>query len=62
MTSEDILHIIQDEMGEKVIASVTLSDAGNLIVQYGDKVMVYKNATSARPASELLKIVAEFID
>ncbi|EGR2722789.1 hypothetical protein DUG83_15040 [Vibrio parahaemolyticus] len=62
MTSEDILHIIQDEMGEKVIASVTLSDAGNLIVQYGDKVVVYKNATSARPASELLKIVAEFID
>ncbi|CAH1574391.1 conserved hypothetical protein [Vibrio owensii] len=62
MTSEDILHIIQGEMGEKVIASVTLSDAGNLIVQYGDKVVVYKNATSARPASELLKIVAEFID
>lgn len=62
MTSEDILHIIQDEMGEKVIASVTLSDVGNLIVQYGDKVVVYKNATSARPASELLKIVAEFID
>lgn len=62
MTSEDILHIIQDEMGEKVIASVTLSDAGNLIVQYGDKVVVYKNATSARPASELLKIVAALID
>lgn len=62
MTSEDILHIIQDEMGEKVIASVTLSDAGNLIVQYGDKVVVYKNATSARPASELLKIVADFIN
>lgn len=62
MTSEDILHIIQDEIGEKVIASVTLSDAGNLIVQYGDKVVVYKNATSARPASELLKIVAALID
>ncbi|MDW2276328.1 MULTISPECIES: hypothetical protein [unclassified Vibrio] len=62
MTSEDILHIIQDEMGEKVIASVTLSDAGNLIIQYGDKVMVYKTATSAKPASELLKIVADFIN
>ncbi|EGR0204113.1 hypothetical protein ACFGCG_003940 [Vibrio parahaemolyticus] len=62
MTSEDILHIIQDEMGEKVIASVTLSDSGNLIVQYGDKVVVYKTATSAKPASELLKIVAEFIN
>ncbi|EPN5213267.1 hypothetical protein ACT0HS_004492 [Vibrio parahaemolyticus] len=62
MTSEDILHIIQDEMEEKVVASVTLSDAGNLIVQYGDKVVVYKNATSARPASELLKIVADFIN
>ncbi len=62
MTTEDILHMIQNEMGEKVIASVTLSDAGNLIVQYGDKVMVYKNATSARPASELLKIVADFIN
>lgn len=62
MTSEDILHIIQDEMGEKVIASVTLSDTGNLIVQYGDKVVVYKNATSARPASELLQIVADFIN
>ncbi|MEH0804378.1 MULTISPECIES: hypothetical protein [Vibrio harveyi group] len=62
MTSEDVLHIIQDEMGEKIIASVTLSDAGNLIVQYGDKVVVYKNATSARPASELLKIVADFIN
>ncbi|KPM90514.1 hypothetical protein HJ131_05120 [Vibrio parahaemolyticus] len=62
MTSEDILHIIQDEMGEKVIASVTLSDGGNLIVQYGDKVVVYKNATSAGPASELLKIVADFIN
>ena len=49
-------------MGEKVIASVTLSDAGNLIVQYGDKVMVYKTATSAKPASELLKIVADFIN
>ncbi|MBF4236553.1 hypothetical protein EAY82_18550 [Vibrio anguillarum] len=46
MTSEDILHIIQDEMGEKVIASVTLSDAGSLIVQYGDKVVVYKTPTS----------------
>ncbi|MBF4343182.1 hypothetical protein EAY39_21015 [Vibrio anguillarum] len=46
MTSEDILHIIQDEMGEKVIASVTLSDAGSLIVQYGDKVVVYKPPTS----------------
>ncbi|MDT3845853.1 MAG: hypothetical protein RPT12_02725 [Vibrio anguillarum] len=62
MTPEDILNIIQDEMGEKVIASVTLSDAGNLIVQYGDKVVVYKTATSARPASELLKIVADFIN
>ncbi|EGR4674661.1 hypothetical protein C4G56_RS13460 [Vibrio parahaemolyticus] len=62
MTSEDILHIIQDEMGEKVIASVTLSDAGNLIVQYGDKVVVYKTATFAKPASELLKIVADFIN
>lgn len=62
MTSEDILHIIRDEMGEKVIASVTLSDAGNLIVQYGDKVVVYKTAASARPASELLKIVADFIN
>lgn len=46
MTSEEILHIIQDEMGEKVIASVTLSDAGNLIVQYGDKAVVYKTPTS----------------
>ncbi|EGR1221275.1 hypothetical protein ACMVC6_002786 [Vibrio parahaemolyticus] len=62
MTSEDILHMIQDEMGEKVIASVTLSDAGNLIVQYGDKVVVYKTAISARPASELLKIVADLIN
>ncbi|MBE3654322.1 hypothetical protein BOO93_16875 [Vibrio navarrensis] len=62
MTSEDILHIIQDEIGEKVIASVTLSDAGNLIVQYSDKVVVYKTPTSARPASELLKIVADFIN
>ena len=62
MTSEDILHIIQDEMGEKIIASVTLSDAGNLTVQYGDKVVVYKTATSAKPASELLKIVADLIN
>ncbi|EKO3478441.1 hypothetical protein B9J90_08935 [Vibrio sp. V09_P4A23P171] len=62
MTSEDILHIIQDEMGEKAIASVTLTDAGNLIVQYGDKVVVYKTPTSAKPASELLKIVADFIN
>lgn len=62
MTSEEILHIIQDEMGEKVIASVTLSDAGNLIVQYGDKAVVYKTPTSVRPASELLKIVAELIN
>ncbi|EOB3582174.1 hypothetical protein ACHELK_001736 [Vibrio vulnificus] len=62
MTSEDILHIIQNEIGEKVIASVTLSDTGNLIVQYGDKVVVYKTATSAKPASELLKIVADFIN
>ncbi|EGR1834007.1 hypothetical protein FXE80_19140 [Vibrio cholerae] len=62
MTSEDILQIIQDEMGEKVIASVTLSDTGNLIVQFGDKVVVYKTATSAKPASELLKIVADFIN
>ncbi|EIZ1409332.1 hypothetical protein MOV01_001572 [Vibrio vulnificus] len=62
MTSEDILHIIQDEIGEKVIASVTLTDAGNLIVQYGDKAVVYKTATSAKPASELLKIVADFIN
>ncbi len=49
-------------MGEKVVASIALSDAGNLIVQYGDKVVVYKTATSARPASELLKIVADFIN
>lgn len=62
MTSEDIVHIIQDEMGEKVIASVTLTDAGNLIVQYGDKVVVYKTPSSVRPASELLKIVAELIN
>lgn len=62
MTSENILNIIQDEMGEKVVASIALSDAGNLIVQYGDKVVVYKTATSARPASELLKIVADFIN
>ncbi|EPP2798489.1 hypothetical protein ACUNRZ_003311 [Vibrio cholerae] len=62
MTSEDILHIIQDEMGEKAIASVTLTDAGNLIVQYGDKVVVYKTPTSAKPASELLKIVDDFIN
>ena len=62
MTSEDILHIIQYEMSEKIMASVILSDAGNLIVQYGDKVVVYKTATSAKPASELLKIVAEFIN
>lgn len=62
MTSEDMLHIIQDEMGEKIMASVILSDAGNLIVQYGDKVVVYKTPTSARHASELLKIVAELIN
>lgn len=62
MTLESILHIINQEMGEKVVASVTLSDTGNLIVQYGDKIIVYKNATSARPASELLKIVADWID
>lgn len=62
MTLESILHIINQEMGEKVVASVTLSDTGNLIVQYGDKIIVYKNATSARPASELLKIVADFIN
>ncbi|EPH6375300.1 hypothetical protein ACS0KR_002822 [Vibrio alginolyticus] len=62
MTSEDILHMIQDEMGEKVIASIILSDAGNLIVKYGDKVVVYKAAISARPASELLKIVADCIN
>ncbi|MBE5178329.1 hypothetical protein J4H69_08655 [Vibrio alginolyticus] len=62
MTSEDILHIIQYEMSEKIMASVILSDAGNLIVQYGDKVVVYKTATSAKPASELLKIVADLIN
>ncbi len=49
-------------MGEKVVASIALSDAGSLIVQYGDKIVVYKTATSARPASELLKIVADFIN
>lgn len=49
-------------MGEKVVASIALSDAGNLVIQYGDKVMVYKNVTSARPASELLKIVADLIN
>ncbi|HIF5761785.1 TPA: hypothetical protein ACX3MI_005541, partial [Raoultella ornithinolytica] len=59
---EDILHIIQYEMSEKIMASVILSDAGNLIVQYGDKVVVYKTATSAKPASELLKIVADLIN
>ncbi|EGR0196970.1 hypothetical protein P3384_05580 [Vibrio parahaemolyticus] len=62
MTTEYIQQTIQEEVGGKIVASVTLSDSGNLIVQYGDKVMVYKNATSARPASELLKIVADFIN
>lgn len=62
MTLEDILHMIQDEMGEKIVASIALSDAGNLVIQYGDKVMVYKNVTSARPASALLKIIADFIN
>ncbi|MCY9875368.1 hypothetical protein OTK59_02205 [Vibrio natriegens] len=62
MTSKNILQILHDEMGERAIASVALSYEGNLIVQYGDKVVVYKTATSARPASEFLKIVADFID
>ncbi|EHR6175856.1 hypothetical protein KUK79_000440 [Vibrio parahaemolyticus] len=62
MTTEDILHTIHEEVGGKIIASVTLTDSGNLIVQYGDKVVVYKNATSAMPASELLKKVADFIN
>ncbi|EGQ8007514.1 hypothetical protein OL330_000865 [Vibrio parahaemolyticus] len=62
MIFEDIQRIIHEDMGEKVVASLVLSDEGNLIVQYGDKIIVYKNAVSARPASELLKIVADFIN
>lgn len=62
MTPEEVLQIIDEYMGEKVVASVTLSDTGNLVVQYDDKIVVYKSATSASPASELLKIVADFIN
>ncbi|HCE1775825.1 TPA: hypothetical protein NGS17_002413 [Vibrio parahaemolyticus] len=62
MIFEDIQRIIHEDLGEKVVASLVLSDEGNLIIQYGDKIIVYKNAVSARPASELLKIVADFIN
>lgn len=62
MIFEDIQRIIHEDLGEKVVASLVLSDEGNLIIQYGDKIIIYKNAVSARPASELLKIVADFIN
>lgn len=62
MTVEEVQRMVSEVLGEKTLASVMLTEAGNVIVQYSDKSMVYKNAISAKPASELLKIVADFIN
>lgn len=62
MTLEEVQHMVRDVIGEKALASVMLSEAGNVIVQYGKKTMVYKNITAAKPASELLRVVSNFIN
>ncbi|MCA0935798.1 hypothetical protein LCL85_09685 [Vibrio alginolyticus] len=59
----EVMHKMMNEaMQEKSIASVMLSENGSIIVQYGDKIKVYQNDTSAKPASELFKIVSDFIN
>lgn len=50
---------MQGVLQERAIASVVMGENGNLVVQYCDRITVYKADNSAALAAKLLKIIAE---
>ncbi len=56
---EGSIQAMQEILKEKSVASVVLGENGTLVVQFGDKLTLYKREISAGLASKLLALIAE---